>query len=62
MILKIEYRFQILNKLRPMARGIQKLFVIDCMAAVAVMMLALARPFFYRVFFEDVILGGNLSY
>lgn len=60
MLQKLSYRFRVLKKLYPLAEGVRKLFVIDCIAAAAVLALSLLLPFFYRIFIEDMILGGNL--
>ncbi len=60
MLQKLLYRFQVLKKIHPLAEGIRKLFVIDCIMAVAVLLLSLLQPLFYRTFIEDTILGGSL--
>lgn len=60
MLQKMKYRVSVLKRLYPLAAGVRKLFVIDCAAAVAVLLLSLLQPLFYRIFIEDIILKKTL--
>lgn len=60
MLQKIKYRCQVLKKLAPLAEGIRRLFLIDCVAAVATLILSMMLPYFYSIFIVQVVLEGKL--
>lgn len=60
MFQKIMYRIDILKRIRFLAIGVRKLFVVNFFAAVAGLALALGLPVLYSVFIEKIILGGRI--
>ena len=62
MLKKAKYRIHILKKLRPLAAGVKKLFLINILAALIGLGLALVLPAFYSIFIEKVILGRKIHF
>lgn len=59
MIKKHKYRLQILQQLRPYAKGIEGLFWGKLLCGLVLLVTAMLTPVLYSVFIEDVILGGK---
>lgn len=62
MLKKIKYRIDVLKKIKPLASGVKKLFVLNLLAAIVGLILALLLPMFYSLFIEKVILGHKIKF
>lgn len=62
MFRKIKYRADVLQKIRPLAFGVKKLFVLNLLAAIISLVFALLLPTFYSLFIEKVILGHKVKF
>jgi len=62
MLKKMKYRIDVLKRIKPMAFGVKKLFLLNFLAAVASLFLVLALPAFYSLFIEKVILGKKTAF
>lgn len=62
MFRKIRYRVDVLRKIKSLAFGVKKLFVLNLVAAILTLVLTLLLPIFYSLFIEKVILGHKINY
>lgn len=62
MFKKMKYRIDVLKRIKPMAVGVKKLFLLNFLAAVASLFLVLLLPAFYSLFIEKVILGKKIDF
>lgn len=61
MFRKIKYRFKVLKKLLPFTKGVKRFFAISFLLSAISMSFGFINPLFYKLFIDDVILGGNLN-
>ena len=58
---KTRYRMTVLSRLLPFTYGVRRYFLLIFLLSVLSMMLGFINPLFYRMFIDDVILGGNIQ-
>ncbi|MCX7748161.1 MAG: ABC transporter ATP-binding protein/permease [Clostridia bacterium] len=61
MLKKIKYRLKVLEKLLPFTKGIKRFFFISFLLNIISMVLGFINPLFYKLFINDVILGGHFE-
>lgn len=61
MIKKIKYRIMVLSKLLPFAYGAKRFFIFNLLLNVVVTGLTFITPLVYKVFIDDVLLGGRFD-
>ena len=58
---KIKYRLKMLRVLKPFASGVKKYLLLNLILSLCIMLLGFILPLFYKLFIDDVILGGRLA-
>lgn len=61
MLEKIRYRLKFLKKLYPFANGVKRFFLFQFILSIISMLLGFINPLFYKLFIDDVILGGQFN-
>lgn len=61
MVKKIKYRIKILMILIPFANGIKKFLLLNLFINIILMILSFFNPLIYKVFIDDVLLGGSFD-
>ena len=59
MLSKIQYRLRMLGMLKPFAHGATHHFLLIFILSLTAMLLSFANPYFYKIFIDDVIIGGK---
>lgn len=58
---KASYRLSVLSKLMPFTHGVRRYFLLICLLSILSMVLSFVNPWFYSIFIDDVILGGDFG-
>ncbi|HEY5588719.1 MAG TPA: ABC transporter ATP-binding protein [Candidatus Paceibacterota bacterium] len=61
MLRKIKYRLFFIKEIIPYCGGIKRFFLLNFILSIAGMILCFINPFFYKIFINDVLLGGKFS-
>jgi ATP-binding cassette subfamily B protein/subfamily B ATP-binding cassette protein MsbA len=61
MLKKIKYRLYVLKKLLPFTKGVKRFFILNLSLSILSMALGFINPLFYKIFIDDVILGGYFN-
>ena len=61
MLKKVKYRLKVLRKLLPFTKGVKRFFFLSFLLSIISMIFGFVNPIFYKIFIDDVILGGNFN-
>lgn len=61
MLKKIKYRLKVMAKLMPLTTGVKCFFILNSIISAITMTLGFINPLFYKMFVNEVILGGQFS-
>lgn len=61
MIKKLKYRLKILYRLIPFAHGVKKFLIFNLFINIIIMSTVFINPVIYRIFINDILLGGSFA-